>query len=99
MSDKYIFAGILIFVLICWAIFVAVWRSAQRTLREWRGTIKKDDRCYFINTLGEKAFVKVIAVDRSKPRDVQVEMLWGGHTSTPWIESSQLYPNPQKEIK
>jgi len=97
MTDKYIIAGILIFAGICWAVFVAVWRSNQRQLAEWRQNIKKDDRCYFINTLAEKAYVTVIAVDRSKPRDIQVEMEWGGIKSTPWIESSQLYPNPQKE--
>lgn len=97
MGDKYAIAATLLVILASWAIFVMIWRGHQRTLREWRQHIKKDDRCYFVNTLGQRSFVKVVAVDRSRPRDVQVELEWAGHITSPWIESSQLYPNPHKE--
>lgn len=97
MTDKYIIAGIMIFVLICWAIFVMVWRGNQRQLAEWRKYIKKGDQCYFINTLGEKSYVTVLAVDRSRPRDVQIELILGGHKSEHWVEAAQLFPNYKRE--
>lgn len=81
-------------VLLFWAAAVLVWRGSNKRLGAWREIIAKGDHAYFINELGEKAFVKVLAVDRSRPRDIQVELMLGGKTSTPWVEASDLYPAP-----
>lgn len=92
---KGVILTLIIFVVVCWIIAVMVWRGAKRRLSAWREIIKKDDRAFFINTLGEKAFVKVLAVDRSKTHDIQIELEWQGHISNHWISSSELYPAPK----
>lgn len=86
--------GLILFVVICWIIAVMVWRGANRRLNAWREIISKGDYAYFINQYGEKAFVKVLAVDRSRARSMQVELVLGGKTFTPWVEQSELYPAP-----
>lgn len=85
---------LIIIVVLSWIIAVMVWRGANSRLNAWREIIKKDDRIFFINTMGQKTFATVLAVDRSKTNDIQLDLEWQGHKSTPWISSSLLYPAP-----
>lgn len=90
-------AGVLIFfaiIILGWVVVFMVWRASNRRINAWREIIKKDDHAYFINQLGEKAFVKVLAVDRSRGRHIQVELMIGGKTSALWVDESDLYPAP-----
>lgn len=94
MTDGAAILTAIIFVLICWIVAVMIWRGANKRLAAWREIIKKDDHAYFINRLGEKAFVKVLAVDRSRVNTIQVELMIGGTVTTPWVEAAELYPVP-----
>jgi len=97
MEDKHFMAAALLFVLICWAIAVAVWRKTSRSLDAWRETIRKGDDVYFINAFAEKAYAVVIAVDRTKPRAFKLRVEWNGFYSEEWVEGKHLFPTPAKE--
>lgn len=94
MSDKAVVLAFLIGVLLLWIVVVAVWKTSKAQLSAWREIITKGDTAYFINQLGEKAFVKVLAVDRSRARAIQVELMIGGDITTPWVDAAELYPAP-----
>lgn len=94
MDDNYAIAAVIIFVIFCWILAVAVWRGLNRRLDAWREIITKGDTAYFISEYGEKAFVTVVAVDRSRPRDIQVDLMIAGNVSAQWVKASDLYPAP-----
>lgn len=93
--DRGFIAAAIIFVVICWILFYLVWWAAIGRIRAWRETIKKGDRCYMINQLGERAYVTVIGVDRSKGRPIHIEIEWQGQVSQQWCEERYLFPAPQ----
>lgn len=85
---------LIVIVVVLWIIGVAVWRGANRRLNAWREIITKGDTAYFISEYGEKAFVTVVAVDRSRPRAIQVDLMIAGNVSAQWVKASDLYPAP-----
>jgi len=87
---------LIIIVAVIWIAAVLVWRASKARLTAWRAIIKKGDHAYFISEYGDKAFVTVLAVDRSRPRDIQVGIGRGADMSfIQWVEASELYPVPK----
>lgn len=98
--DRYFILTVICLVILFWGVIYWVWWAALGRIRAWRDTIKKGDRCYMVNQLGEKAYVKVIGVDRSKTRPIHIEIEWQGQVSQQWCEERYLFPAPQpKEDK
>lgn len=99
MDKNFILAAIII-VIGSWGVLYWVWWGAIGRIRAWRETIKKGDRCYMVNQLGERAYVQVIGVDRSKTKPIHIEIEWQGQVSQQWCEERYLFPAPQpKEDK
>lgn len=97
MQDKDAIAATILFVVACWILVVWIWKSSNKRLDRWREIIKKDDHCYLINQLGEKAYVKVLAVDRSRSRPIHIEIEWDGKVTDQWVEAKFLFPAPKGE--
>ena len=92
--DRYVIAGVILFVIVCWILAVAVWRGMNRRLDAWRETIRKGDTAFLINMFGEKAMVEVLAVDRTKPHAFRVRIEWHGMMNEEWVDGKLLFPTP-----